>query len=161
MDEDPGYALAAAVLSELEPSELPALPGVWRAYWRQPVRPDELRGRDRLVGAGLGDQVIAWAPVVVAFIATEVLRAAALDEAKDAVRSGVKGVVGRIRRRKPDPRPDPALPLAFSEDEIREVRRRAMETALAIGEEPARATLFANAVAGGLTRLAAPPAERD
>jgi hypothetical protein len=149
VDTDPGYALAATILQELEPRELPALPAVWKAYARRPVRPVELPGKDHLIGGGLADQVIGWAPLVVAFLCTEVLRAAAVDEAKDGLRRGVRGLLGRLRRREYEPT---LVPPEFDDTEIERIRHKALETALALGEEPARATLFADAVVGGLSR---------
>ncbi|OLT12163.1 hypothetical protein BJF78_24850 [Pseudonocardia sp. CNS-139] len=77
VDTDPGYALAAAVLRELDADELPVLPGVWAAYWQRPVPPRELPGPDQVIGGGVGEQLLAWAPLVVAYLGSEVLLGAA------------------------------------------------------------------------------------
>jgi hypothetical protein len=145
VDTNPGYALAAAILRELEPRQLPALPGVWKAYEQRPARPEELHGRDDLNRSVPRDQVIAWAPLVLAFLCTEVFGAAA--EAGDGPPS-----------REPEPQLTPSL--EFSGEEIKRIHTKAVETALGLGEEPAQAVLFADAVAGGLSRLS-PPRDGD
>jgi hypothetical protein len=134
VDTNPGYALAAAILRELEPRQLPTLPDVWKAYERRPARPEELPGRDDLNPSVPGDLVTTWTALVVAFLCTEVLGAAG--------------------------RPERASPLEFTGEEILRIRTKAAETALGLGEEPAQAALFADAVAGGLSRLS-PPRDGD
>ena len=141
---DRSYDVAAAVVGKLAPEELPDLPAVWRAYWDRPITPDELVGRDHMLGGG-ADLILTWAPLVVAFLGTEVLAGAVVDESKDGLRRLFRRILGRHRRTAPPP-----LPSTFDAAQLRTIRRRAVETATRLGDGPERAELFADAVVGAL-----------
>jgi hypothetical protein len=90
----PGYLLAADVLRTLAPEELDDLPSMWRDYLRDPTEPGDLESVDRLLGLGLATEFGEWAPLVVAFLGSEVLAGAVVDAAKDPLR----GQAGRADR---------------------------------------------------------------
>ena len=145
-EADRDYGLVAAVLRRLSPGELPSLPEVWEIYWEDPFRPDSLIGRDRLLGSGTGQLILTWAPLVVSFIATEVMRGALVDSAKDGVRAAGRKVVSRIRNRAPEP-----VARSFDDADLRRIRQHAFDTAVRLGQQPESADLFADAVVGGLS----------
>jgi len=139
-------SVTEAVLRVLDPEELPDLSEVWEEYWEHPVHPSDLLERDRVLGSGLAGAVTEWAPLVVAFVGTEVLAGAAVDAAKDGLRKGsarawakVRGRAGRAEGR-----------VVFAEDQLAAVGDAARAAALAAGRSEPDADAFAEAVQAAL-----------
>jgi hypothetical protein len=71
------------------PEEIVDLQDIWQSYRQDPVTPAELAERGALLGSGLGSSLLEWAPLVVAFLGTEIFVGAAVDSAKDGIRRGI------------------------------------------------------------------------
>jgi hypothetical protein len=82
MAEVDAYQVALAMVRQLNAEEVDDLPSLWRYYLAGKSLTDE----ERLLGSGLGSALTQWAPLVVAFLGTEVLLGAAVDSARDGIR---------------------------------------------------------------------------
>ncbi len=153
-EPSPGYALAAEVLGQLAPDELPDLPELWAERPAKPVEPDNDSREDRILGSGLADALVEWGPLVVAFVGTEVVGGAAVDAAKDGLRDASGKTVHRLvawRRRHRTMSAGAPIP-AYTPEQISEIGRAAERAAVALGYPPADAKTFGDLVVGGLLR---------
>ncbi|WP_436492876.1 hypothetical protein [Actinokineospora sp. HUAS TT18] len=141
MAERDAYELAGRVLRGLDPAEVPDLPEVWAAYWADPVSPEDLADRDRMLGSGLPSTLAEWAPLVVAYLGTEVVAGAAVDAVKARIRRGVGEVFSKAPKK-----------VSFDDEQLVEVGERARAAALAAGRSSEDAERFAEAVVGSLDR---------
>lgn len=151
----PGYLLAADVLRTLAPDELDELPYVWEDYLGDPIEFGGLESDDRLLGSGLATEFVEWAPLVVAFLASEVLAGAVVDAAKDRLRrqAGKAGRWLRARRRwrRGVPVATVTVP-SLTIEEILAVQLEAEKAAAALGRSAEESKAFGDAVAGALIR---------
>jgi hypothetical protein len=141
------YQVAEAMLRRLDAEEVDDLPLVWRSYLADPSS----AARERLLGSGLGSSLMEWAPLVVAFLSTEVLLGAAVDSAKDGIRRRSFAMWRKARRRFRRRRPRPVL-ISFDERQLDVIAERAKTTALAANRAPEEANRFAEALVDALQR---------
>lgn len=151
------YEIVEAVLTRLEPEELPYLPQLWAVYIKDPT--DSERSRERLMGSGVLTEVTAWAPVVIAFVGGAVLDAAK-EELSDQARGRIRDLVGRVTRRGKAQIVEEPLP-PFDDLQRRRIGESVLSRALAMGLARPRAQLLADAVVGELHRDRQPDEPED
>ncbi|MEU8251525.1 hypothetical protein [Nonomuraea sp. NPDC048916] len=148
------YQLVEAVVTRLDPDELPYLPQLWGVYVRHP---DDLeRAGERLLGSGVLADVAAWAPVVVSFVGGAVLEAAK-QEISDRSRGGVRAAITWTRRRRARRAALEAPLPAFDDAQRHRIGESVLSRARALGMPEERAQLLADAVVGELQRSADAP----
>lgn len=140
------------VMAEVAPEELPLVTALARFDDATVVRRlGRTGGRREPLGFGLGE-VVAMAAPVVWLVLDEAGRRMA-DAVVDAAATRSRSVLRRALRR---PSAPVALPAALTPEQLAEIRRRVVETALARGLGERRAETIADAV---VARLVLPEAE--
>jgi hypothetical protein len=144
--------VARLVVAELAPEEMVVFPHVSAAYFEpRHGRRRRSTGPDDILGFGVAEAATFLTPValsvlvdVVNYLRTEVLRAIK-TESSAAVDHLVSGAFRRLR-----PHATPAPVTALTADQLREVRRIALEKARTLRLRDDRAELLADAIVGSL-----------
>ena len=142
-------ALAEAVVRAHAPEELPLMRATAAAYFETPE--SILRrviGKDETLGFGAGDVVelapyaLTVASAVVTFLAQQAI-AVAQEAGAGTAQGLLERWIDRLRRRRPDND-------ALTGEQLRKVRDVAYSRAIQLGLPPDKATVLADATAGGI-----------
>lgn len=152
MDEDVGIAieLARGAVTRVAPEELPLFTATSEIYRADPGAVEAETQRDELLGFG-GEIAMAVTPIALSVAGAvtkfllEQLRDVAGSESQDALHRLVRRLVGGDGGDGDD-----AAPVPLTRDQLREVRRVALERARRLAMPDAQAELLADAMVGGL-----------
>jgi hypothetical protein len=150
--------LAREALATASPDELPILDETADLYFDDPAAALEPGRGEGTVGFGLelallGPFVVHAAVAAVRWLAS-VVADSAQEEGAEAVRQGVRALIGRLAGRHPEPGGAPHA-LALSDADVARLRAVTRSSATSAGLDEARAGLVADAVVGALLRPAA------
>jgi hypothetical protein len=144
--------LARDLVAQTAPHELPLLPAVSSAYFKDPDKALKSRdGEDRMLGFGAEEVVPFLTPValavttqVVTFVSEEV-RKSVEDNSSSVIGELVKRMFKKFRPAGEDEKPPPLTP-----EQLARVRRLAIEKARQLNLPQARAELLADSMVGSL-----------
>ena len=154
--------LARTQVAAIAPDELPLFRVTSDAFFQDPAKTlgATKKGEDML-GFGAAEALAFVTPVILA-MATEVVQYLATElgktlkaEGSGFIQETIRGLFSQVRR--PDAAsvvPPPASGAALSQDQLREVRRIALQRALDLKVPEAQATLLADSLVGGLVAAA-------
>jgi hypothetical protein len=144
-------AVSRDVVASIAPEESVLFRPLSVAYFEHPERLSR-PPQDDMLGFGVGDVVVALTPVALTVVSETLvyLRAElAKTVAHDAAAALDAKVKALFRRSHPGDQRAEAVP-ALSQEQLAEVRRRAIEKARVLGLSEHRANLLADAVVGSL-----------
>ncbi|WP_432828035.1 hypothetical protein [Dactylosporangium sp. CA-092794] len=165
MTERTGLDAMRAAVAALNADELPYLEVTWRAYTADPFEHDRGSRLDRPLGAGIpADQLAAWTPLVIAFVAQVVATMAVEAGAGRVARTG-RGLLVRWRSRRAERRARQragAQPLPrFTPEQLAGIRAAAARAAAGAGRGESDQARFAAVIVLVLSVDApAPPGPR-
>jgi hypothetical protein len=150
--------VARDIVARTEPGELPLFQAISTGYFKRPTEVNtKNRGKDELLGFGIGDAVPLVTPAmlvvmtqVVAFL-TEVVRQSFVEESANLINERVRRLFKKFRQEEAR---DELAPAPLTREQLAQVHTQAYEKFLELNLSGTRATYLADAVVASL--IAAP-----
>ena len=145
-------ALARSAVEQVAPEELPLFRATSEAYFADPSSLEQGRSRDDMLGFGVDAALVLVSPValqvakeVIGFVVAQ-FREAAAEEGEGAIKRLVARLVHRNEDKKGEDEPVPDL----TDEQLRQVRALALETARSLRLSDTKAALLADSLVGSL-----------
>jgi hypothetical protein len=150
--------VARNIVAQTEPGELRLFQAISTEYFKRPAEVNKNnRGKDELLGFGIGDAVPLVTPAmlvvmtqIVAFL-TEVVRQSFVEESANLINERVRSMFKKFRH---EGERDELAPAPLTREQLAQVHKHAYEKFLELKLSGTRATYLADAVVASL--IAAP-----